>query len=48
MFLFYNLDLYFIEKFPKSTFDYFELFVARVKGVFTNELNKVRGEKRNF
>lgn len=42
----FNLDFYLIEKFPKI-FDYFELLLARAKGIFNNEINKLSATGRN-
>ena len=42
----FNIDLYFMEKFPKATLEYFELFFARARGVFNTELNKLKSEGR--
>lgn len=41
-----TLDFYLIEKFPKI-FDYFELLLARAKGIFNNEINKLSATGRN-
>lgn len=41
-----SLDFYLIEKFPKI-FDYFELLLARAKGIFNNEINKLSATGRN-
>jgi len=43
-----DLDTFFIEKFPKATFDFFDLCFARAKGVFNNKMNRVRAEGRNL
>ena len=37
-----------MEKFPKSSLEFFELFLARAKGVFNTDFNRLKSEKRNF
>mgnify|MGYP006897108286 CR=1 FL=1 len=43
-----HTDLYFMEKFPKATLDYFELFFARARGIFNGEANKLKSENRSY
>lgn len=31
-----------MEKFPKATIEYFEIFFSRAKGIFNNEINKLK------
>jgi chromosome segregation ATPase len=36
-----------MEKFPKATLEYFELLVAKLRGVFNNEINKLKSDSRS-
>ena len=38
----------FAEKFPKNIFDYFGKLVARVKGVYTEDLNQAKKESKDY
>ena len=42
-----DIDIYFMEKFPKAAFEFMELFFARAKGVFNSEANRMKAEGRN-
>jgi len=36
-----------MEKFPKATMEYFELFFARARGLFNTEISKLKADNRN-
>jgi hypothetical protein len=38
----------FTKKFPTIIFDYFGKLIARIKGVYTDEINVVKMESKNY
>lgn len=38
---------YFVEKFPKKIFDFFDLLISRVKGFYNEEIMKLKADVKN-